>query len=177
LSEESIRAMARLGRPVLLRGRAVTQVGASIRLYAETMRAAGFTAAQVEQALDQSWVWYEAHVAPTDDQALEEFLPPFQHASRSIAAMRERWNPKDLVLPHPPPPLPRAAYAPTPNPEANEALVGSPHRVAAHIGLLQASGVRNLMLTNRGLLAREQTQASLRLLSAQVMPQFRGEAR
>jgi alkanesulfonate monooxygenase SsuD/methylene tetrahydromethanopterin reductase-like flavin-dependent oxidoreductase (luciferase family) len=154
----------------------VTQVGASIRLYAETMRAAGFDAAQVEQALDQSWVWYEAHVAPTDDQALEEFLPPFQHASRYIAAMRERWNPKDLVLPKPPPPLPQAAYAPTPNPEANEALVGSPQRVAAHIALLQASGVRNLMLTNRGLLSRAQTQASLRLLSAQVMPQFRGDA-
>jgi hypothetical protein len=33
------------------------------------------------------------------------------------------------------------------------------------------------MLTNRGLLAREQTQASLCLLSEQVMPQFRGEAR
>jgi alkanesulfonate monooxygenase SsuD/methylene tetrahydromethanopterin reductase-like flavin-dependent oxidoreductase (luciferase family) len=122
-------------------------------------------------------VWYEAHVAPTDDQALEEFLPPFQEASQAIAALRARWNPKDLALPHPPPPLPRAAYAPMPNPEANEALVGSPHRVAAHIALLQASGVRNLMLTNRGLLSREQTQAALRLLSEQVMPQFRGEAR
>jgi alkanesulfonate monooxygenase SsuD/methylene tetrahydromethanopterin reductase-like flavin-dependent oxidoreductase (luciferase family) len=121
-------------------------------------------------------VWYEAHVAPTDDQALEEFLPQFQYASRYIAAMRERWNPKDLALPRPPPPLPRAAYAPTPNPEANEALVGSPQRVAAHIALLQASGARNLMLTNRGLLSRAQTQASLRLLSEQVMPQFRGDA-
>ena len=75
LSDTSIMAMARLGRPVLLRGRTVMQVGASIRLYAETMRAAGFEAAQIEQALDQSWVWYEAHVAPTDDQALEAFLP------------------------------------------------------------------------------------------------------
>ena len=140
------------------------------------MRAAGFDAAQVAQALDQSWVWYEAHVAPTDAQALEEFLPPFQHASRYIAALRERWNPKELALPRPPPPLPREAYAPTPNPEANEALVGS-QRVAAHLALLQASGVRNLMLTNRGLLSREQTQASLRLLSEQVMPQFRGDAR
>ena len=102
---------------------------------------------------------------------------PFEYASRTIAALRERWNPQDLVLPHPPPPLPWAAYAPTPNPEANEALVGSPQRVAAHIALLQASGVRNLMLTNRGLLSREQTQTSLRLLSEQVMPQFRGEAR
>jgi len=94
-----------------------------------------------------------------------------------LPALRARWNPTGLALPHPPPPLPRAAYAPTPNPEANEALVGSPHRVAAHTALLQASGVRNLMLTNRGLRARAQTQAALRLLSDQVIPQFRGEAR
>jgi hypothetical protein len=47
--------------------------------------------------------------------------------------------------------------------------------VAAHIALLQASGVRNLMLTNRGLLTRVQTQASLRLLSEQVIPQFRAD--
>lgn len=173
LSEESIKAMARLGRPVLLRGRAPVQLGASIRLYADTMRAAGFDAAQVEQALDQSWVWYEAHVAPTDDQAFEEFLPPLQQASRHIAAMRQRWNPKDLVLPNPPPPLSRPAYAATPNPEANESLVGSPQRVAAHVALLQSYGVRNLMLTNRGVLSPQQTQASLRLLSEQVMPQFR----
>jgi alkanesulfonate monooxygenase SsuD/methylene tetrahydromethanopterin reductase-like flavin-dependent oxidoreductase (luciferase family) len=73
--------------------------------------------------------------------------------------------------------LPQAAYAPTPNLEANEALVGSPHRVAAHIELLHAQGVRNLMLTNRGLLSPAQTQASLRLLSEEVIPQFRGEAR
>jgi hypothetical protein len=48
--------------------------------------------------------------------------------------------------------------------------------VAAHIALLHASGVRNLMLTNRGLLSRAQTQASLRLLSEQVIPQFHGDA-
>ena len=87
------------------------------------------------------------------------------------------WNPKDLTLPHPPPPLPREAYGPTPNAETNEALVGSPQQMAAHIALLQDSGVRNLMLTNRGLLSREQTQAALRLLSAQVKQQFRGDSR
>jgi hypothetical protein len=38
--------------------------------------------------------------------------------------------------------------------------------VAAHIALLQAQGVRNLMLTNRGLLSPAQTQAALCLLSA-----------
>jgi alkanesulfonate monooxygenase SsuD/methylene tetrahydromethanopterin reductase-like flavin-dependent oxidoreductase (luciferase family) len=124
------------------------------------MRAAGFDEGRVEQALDQVWVWYEAHVADTDAQALAEFLPQFQQASQYIAGMREGWNPKDQVLPKPPPPLPRAAYAPTPNREANESLVGSPQRVTAQLALLQECGVRNLMLTNRGLMSPEQTRSS-----------------
>lgn len=173
LSDASIMEMARLGRPVLLRGRSVTGVAANLRLYADTMRAAGFDEASVGRALDQVWVWYEAHLADTDEQALTEFLPRFQQASQYIAAMRERWNPQDQVLPKPPPPLPRAAYAPAPNPEANEALVGSPQRVTAHLALLQEVGVRNLMLTNRGLMPPEQAHTSLRLLSEQVMPAFR----
>jgi alkanesulfonate monooxygenase SsuD/methylene tetrahydromethanopterin reductase-like flavin-dependent oxidoreductase (luciferase family) len=173
LSDASIMEMARLGRPVLLRGRSVAGVTANIRLYADTMRAAGFDEASVEQALDQVWVWYEAHLADTDDQALAEFLPQFQQASQYIATMRERWNPRDQALPKPPPPLPRSSYAPTPNREANEALVGSPQRVTAQVALLRESGARNLMLTNRGLMSREQTRSSLRLLSEKVMPAFR----
>ena len=34
-------------------------------------------------------------------------------------------------------------------------------------------GIRNLMLTNRGLMSREKTANSLRLLSEKVMPLFR----
>lgn len=173
LSDTSIMEMARLGRPVLLRGRAVTGVAANLRLYVDTMRQAGFDEASIDRALDQVWVWYEAHLAPTDEQALAAFLPQFQQASQYIASMRERWNPSDQSLPKPPPPLPRSAYAPRPNRELNEALVGSPQRVMAQIALLQECGVRNLMLTNRGLMSPEQTRASLQLLSEQVMPAFR----
>jgi len=173
LSDTSIMEMARLGRPVLLRGRSVVGVEANIRLYTDTMRAAGFDEASVERALEQTWVWYEAHLAETDEQAFAEFLPQFQQASQYIAGMRERWNPKDLTLPKPPPPLPRSAYGPTPGRETNESLVGSPQRVIAQLTLLREVGVRNLMLTNRGLMSPEQTRTSLRLLSEQVMPAMR----
>jgi hypothetical protein len=87
--------------------------------------------------------------------------------------MRERWNPKDQLLPKPPPPLPRSAYGPTPSRSTNEALVGSPQRVAAQIALLRDVGARNLMLTNRGLMSPVQTRSSLQLLSEHVMPQFK----
>jgi alkanesulfonate monooxygenase SsuD/methylene tetrahydromethanopterin reductase-like flavin-dependent oxidoreductase (luciferase family) len=51
--------------------------------------------------------------------------------------------------------------------------VGSPERVAEQIALLQEIGVRNLMLTNRGLMSPEQTRSSLRLLSERVIPRFK----
>ncbi len=34
-------------------------------------------------------------------------------------------------------------------------------------------GVRNLMLTNRGLMSQEKTARSLKLLSEKIMPSFR----
>jgi alkanesulfonate monooxygenase SsuD/methylene tetrahydromethanopterin reductase-like flavin-dependent oxidoreductase (luciferase family) len=173
LSEDSITAMARLGRPLLLRGRSIEHVERLMQLYRDTMLDASYREEDVNQALDQSWLWLEVHVAETDAQAMDEFLPKFHQASQYIAAMRERWNPKDQPLPKPPPPLPASAYGSVPSRSANEALVGSPGRVAEHIALLRDAGVRNLMLTNRGLMSPEQTRSSLTLLSDNIMPKFR----
>ena len=173
LSDDSIMSMGRIARPVLLRGRSIEEVGRSIRLYRETMLSSGFDEATVENALDNSWLWYEAHLAETDDAALDGFLPAQNRAGRHVAKMRERWNPKDQEVSNAIPPLPRSGYGPTPNTNANEHLIGSPNRVAEQVHLLSEVGVRNLMLTDRGLMSQEKTASSLRLLSEKVMPQFR----
>ncbi len=165
-------SMARIARPVLLRGRSIEEAGRSIRLYRETMISSGFDEATVENALDNSWFWYEAHLAESDDAALDGFLPAYERAGRHVAEMRERWNPKDQEVSSPPPPLPRSSYGPTPSTTAGEHLIGSPNRVAEQIHLLSEVGVRNLMLTNRGLMSREKTATSLKLLSEKVMPLF-----
>ena len=60
-----------------------------------------------------------------------------------------------------------------PTADAAENLVGSPRRVAEQLEQMRAGGIRNLMLTNRGLVNREQTHRSLKLLAEQVMPKFR----
>jgi len=39
---------------------------------------------------------------------------------------------------------------------------------------MRDAGVRNLMLTNRGLMSREKTDTSLKLLTGKVMPLFKG---
>ncbi|MCH7712415.1 MAG: LLM class flavin-dependent oxidoreductase [Chloroflexi bacterium] len=173
LSDDSIISMGKIARPVLFRGRSIEAAGRSIRLYRETMQSSGFDETTVENALDNSWFWYEAHLAETDDDALDGFLPIYESAGRHVAEMRKRWNPKDQEVSTTTPPLSRSAYKPAPNTEANENLIGSPSRVAEQVHLLSEAGVRNLMLTNRGLMSPEDTAASLRLLSEQVMPQFR----
>ena len=66
----------------------------------------------------------------------------------------------------------RSGYGDAPNPDASENLIGSPKRVAEQVALLKDAGIRNLMLTNRGLMSREKTATSLKLLSEKVMPLF-----
>ena len=173
VSDETISAMAKIGRPILFRKRSIEALGQAVQLYRETMLSAEFDERTVEQALDQSWVWYEAHLAETNDQAWDEFLPAFEAASKHVAGMREHWNPKDQAMPQYPSALPSSAYGPTPDGTANEALVGSPRRVAEQVALLRDVGVRNLMLTNRGVMSPDQTASSLRMLSEKVMPEFR----
>lgn len=174
ISSESIMAMARIGRPVLFRGREINIVGDSVRLYRDTLTSEGFNEEQINNCLEQCWVWYEAHLAETDEQAWDEFLPVMERANRYVLDMRTTWNPQDQeVSAFPPPPLPRSAYGRSPNPEASELLVGSPTRVIEQLKLLRGLGVENLMLTNRGLTTREQTTRYLTLLSEEVIPALR----
>ena len=173
ITDESIVEMARIGRIPLLRGRSTEHLGQSIRLYRDTMLSSGFDEGEVDNALDQSWVWRECYVAETDEQALEEFIPAYQRAYETISDYRERWNPKDIAVPKQPPPLPISAYQPTPNPGVGEALVGSPRRVAEQVAQLRDVGATNLMLTHRGLVSREQSASSMRLLSEKVAPLFK----
>ena len=54
LNDESIKEMARIGRPILLRGRSTNATGANIRLYRDTMEEAGFDDAAIERNLGPS---------------------------------------------------------------------------------------------------------------------------
>lgn len=173
ISDDSIREMGRQGRTVLLRGNSINGLGRTISLYRETMLSSGFSESDVERALERAWVWRECHLSETDDQAFDEFLPAYEKASRYMAEVRQRWNPSDQAISRQALPLPRSSYGISPDPGANEALVGSPKRVAEQIALMRDVGARNFMLTNRGLMSKEKTELSLRLLSEQVMPLFR----
>ena len=172
LNAESIAEMARIGRPVLLRGRSTNHVGDGISLYRKTMEESGFDDPTIEANLDQVWVWREIHVAETDKQAFGEFLPAFHEAYVTMEGYRNRFNPPQYTMDRQTAPIGPEMYGSSPDPGANELLVGSPRRVAEQLEQLKDAGVRNLMLTNRGLMSPEQTARSMRLLSEEVMPLF-----
>ena len=172
-THESVMEMARIARPILLYCPTIEGVEQALRLYRDTMFSTGFDEPTVQKSLDQSWVWRDAYVAETDDQAMDEYLPAFEHAVATINALRERWNPKDMDIPKRPAPLKRSSYEFSPLPAADELMVGSPRRVAEHIALLRDAGARNLILTHRNLLPREQSISHIRLLSDKIMPLFR----
>ncbi len=174
LNTESIAEMARIGRPVLLRGRSTNHVGDGISLYRETMEESGFDDVAIEANLDQIWVWREIHVAETDGQALDEYLPAFHEAYVTMEGFRNRYNPPQYTMDRQTAPIPREMYGKEPDPGSNELLVGSPERVAEQLGQLRKAGVRNLMLTNRGLMPPERTAESMRLFSERVMPLLQG---
>jgi alkanesulfonate monooxygenase SsuD/methylene tetrahydromethanopterin reductase-like flavin-dependent oxidoreductase (luciferase family) len=174
VEDASIIEMAKIGRPVLLRGGSINATGEKIKLYRDTMASAGFNEEDVEKNLDQIWVWREMHLAETDDQALDEFLPAHYRAYAHMETVRERWNPKDMPMSTQRPPRDRSNYEGSPDPDASQNLIGSPKRVAEQVAMMRDAGVRNLMLTNRGLMSREKTDTSLKLLSGKVMPLFKG---
>ena len=173
VDDESVIKMAKIGRPILLRGSSFNATGEKIKLYRDTMASAGFAEEAVEKNLDQIWVWREMHIAETDDEALGEFLPAHYDAYLRMEKIREQWNPSGQTAAAQRAPMDRSRYGETPDPEAPENLIGGPKRVAEQVAQMRDAGVRNLMLTNRGLMSREKTANSLKLLSEKIMPSFR----
>ena len=170
--DASLVEMAKIGRPVLIRGASSNATGEKIKLYRDTMSGAGFSEEAVEKSLDQIWVWREMHIAETDGQAMDEFLPAHFQAFSKMEEVRAQWNPPGMEISVQRAPLGRSDYGETPNPDAPESMVGGPKRVAEQVARMQELGVRNLMLTNRGLVSQEKTAKSLKLLSEKIMPSF-----
>ncbi len=113
--DDSLVEMAKIGRPVLIRGNSINATGAKIELYRDTMADAGFSEEAVEKNLDQIWVWREMHIAETDDQALGEFLPAHYDAFSKMEEVRAQWNPSGMEVSVQRAPMGRSGYGETPD--------------------------------------------------------------
>jgi alkanesulfonate monooxygenase SsuD/methylene tetrahydromethanopterin reductase-like flavin-dependent oxidoreductase (luciferase family) len=165
ISEPSVVAMAKLSRPVLIGVQTVETLRHRLQLYRDTMLESGFSAAEVETALDQNWAQRGLYVSENDAEALETADLALKRYRAHLLAARQKYNP-DGEPPRQPGQTPTAAEV-----VAHAFLAGSPQRVAEQIAELREAGVRNLLLNvNVGQISPEKVERSMRLFGDKVLP-------
>jgi alkanesulfonate monooxygenase SsuD/methylene tetrahydromethanopterin reductase-like flavin-dependent oxidoreductase (luciferase family) len=133
-----------------------------MELYRETAIQAGFEAERVSAVLGQCGQLKQVHVAPTTEQAREEYREGlmwyFQaSANRTMFGFKREVQPYEYYLHH------------------RNVMLGSPDALVETIGEFRAyTGVNNIMCWfNCGGPPREQVRRSMETFAARVMPQLR----
>ena len=165
ISEPSVAAMAKIGRPVLIGIQTVETLRHRLQLYRDTMLETGFSEAEVETALDQNWAQRGLYVCENDAEALETADLALKRYRAHLLAARQKYNPGGEP-PRQPGQTPTAAEV-----VEHAFLAGSPQRVAEQIAELREAGVRNLLLNvNVGQIEPEKVERSMRLFGDKVLP-------
>ena len=168
ISEASMVEMGKIGRPVLIGIQTVDTLRDRLRVYQDTMRRSGFSEAEMENAMDQTWGQRGLYVADSDDEAVEVATTALVRYRAHLLDARVRFNPGGAP--------PRDPNAPTPAAELVEHafLAGTPETVVKGIEELKTTGVRNLLLNpNVGQIPRDQVEKSMRLFGDKVLPLVR----
>jgi alkanesulfonate monooxygenase SsuD/methylene tetrahydromethanopterin reductase-like flavin-dependent oxidoreductase (luciferase family) len=167
ISEGSVGAMAKIGRPILIGIQTVETLRHRLQLYQHTMLEAGFSAAYVEQSLDQSWAQRGLYVCENEAEALETADLALKRYRAHLLQARQKYNPGGEP-PRPPGQPPTAAEM-----VEHAFLLGSPERIVDQIAELREAGVRNLLLNvNVGQILHEQVVRSMRLFGDKVLPRL-----
>ena len=169
ISEASTRAMARIGRPVLLGVQEAVEISARLKGYRREMSDAGFSESAVDAAVDACWFSKNVFVAETYQQARELCEPGFLRERKHFRSARELYNPEGF------PQLDTTKPLPAGEDFEKACIVGTPNQVAEQIAQLRDMGVRNLMMKlNIGEMDTNAVRKSIELFGTQVMPKFAG---
>ena len=165
LSDESVAAMARIGRPILTSGyNTPDSVGRRLDLYRDTMAESGFDETAVEEALDQTWVNKMCFVSESYDEALDIASAAFERDREHIRIAREKWNPEGESAG----PIDQSTDV------RDSFMLGTPGQVSDQVAELRDAGVRNQMLVfNVGQMEQRHVQSSIRLFGEKVLPLFK----
>jgi alkanesulfonate monooxygenase SsuD/methylene tetrahydromethanopterin reductase-like flavin-dependent oxidoreductase (luciferase family) len=167
ISEGSVGAMAKIGRPILIGIQTVETLRHRLQLYQHTMLEAGFSAMDVEQALDQTWAQRGLYACENEAEALETADLALKRYRAHLLQARQKYNPGGEP-PRPPGQPPTAAEM-----VEHAFLLGSPERIVDQIAELREAGVRNLLLNvNVGQIPHEQVVRSMRLFGDKVLPRI-----
>ena len=140
INRESIMEMARIGRPILLRGRSTNSTAADIVLYRDTMAEAGFDEEAIERNSIRSGSGARSTWPKPTTRPWTSFCRPTWKRTQP-SSLSGTLEPEGI--PHVPP---TAAHSErrlrrTPNPDAPENLVGSPQRVAEQLDEMRSLGI------------------------------------
>lgn len=188
VNEQSVVAMAKRGKAILIGFQTPETLARYLNLYQETMLSAGFDEAAVEKALDQTWVQRSLYVADSDKEALEKATAGFERNQRHVREARAKYNPPiESATPAGSPAGTNGgdghsragSGAQTKAPTITRVLehnyvLGTPKKVAEQIAELKDAGIRNLMLqVNTGQMAFEEVSRTMHLFQEKVAPLFR----
>jgi alkanesulfonate monooxygenase SsuD/methylene tetrahydromethanopterin reductase-like flavin-dependent oxidoreductase (luciferase family) len=160
-SEGSLTAQARQGRPVLI-GAPSAKAGAQrVALYKSTMREAGFSAAEVDRAISDSWISRLVILAPTDKEALDVGMPYFRQMQSYRATQSVAFESR----------LAAAASAQQQEPRV---LCGSPATLLPEFKALQETGIGGVIVRFRtGPMPTEFSMRAMELFMKEIAPAVR----
>jgi alkanesulfonate monooxygenase SsuD/methylene tetrahydromethanopterin reductase-like flavin-dependent oxidoreductase (luciferase family) len=167
LGVDSLREMAKIGRPVLMGIEKPEEYRSRLTLAMKIMREESLSEMVIKRFFENTWVRKSVYVAETTAQAEEEGIEAFQLEREHISEARYKFNPKEY---HEDLPLPPA----TGSDPSHYLMCGSPQSIAEQIGEHRDAGVRNMILgmTPYGL-ARGKVEKSMELFARKVAPKFR----
>ncbi|HWT08907.1 MAG TPA: LLM class flavin-dependent oxidoreductase, partial [Roseomonas sp.] len=168
-SEDGALHLARRGLPFLMNVQTNETTARRLAAYRATTAEAGFDAAHIARCLDESWVWRNVVVAPTDEEARRIGIPAFEAMQDHRKALREKiYAEQGIIMKTETVPPARV------NPDA-ALIAGSPATVAAKMAEIEATGVGGVICSFRlGPMPADVAAGSIRLFMEEVAPRFAG---
>ncbi len=171
-TENSLLEMAKQGRPFMLALQSIDRIRDMFDRYRSTMSDAGYDSDTVASAESNCWVWFNAVVADTDEQAASIARPAYSGSMKHVADARLRMNTCSEQAEV------EAILANSGVGPEDDLRYGSPDTIAETVDALQQAGVGGLMIQFRiGDMSWHATENSMRLFAEKIMPQFTQAAR
>ncbi len=166
-SEDGALHLARRGVPFLMNVQTNETTAKRLALYSAAMTEAGFDATHVARCLDESWVWRNVVVAPTDEEARRIGIPAFEAMQEHRKTLREKIYAEQGII------MKRETAPPARVGIDSGLVVGSPETVAAKMAEIEATGVGGVICSFRlGPMPAAVAAGSIRLFMEEVAPRF-----
>ena len=170
ISEDSMVAMGKAGRPVLIGVQTLDTLKRRFGLYQEALENSGLSEVDIEKTKDQTWAQRALFVCDSDQEGLEVAEAGLARYKAHLLDARVRFNPGGAPPPPPGTPPPASEMV------EHAFLAGTPATVAGKMEELRDLGVRNVLLNpNVGQIPSRQVEKSLRMFGEQVLPKFKDE--